>query len=228
MPIQSFTAKVLAKEYITKDVVVLKVERPQGFEFKAGQFANFKIVKGEEYKMKSYSILSPPSQKETLDFCIKIVPDGFASAIFAQTKVGHEFEIKGPFGHFVFDETTDNEHWFLGAGTGLAPLYSMIKEFVGKTQKPFHLIFGTKTQADLLFHKEFLILTEKYDHFYYTPVLSRENWQGKQGHVQDHLPKSLEDKTFYICGLKELVLETKDLLASQGVQKACVKFERYS
>ena len=48
------------------------------------------------------------------------------------------------------------------------------------------------------------------------------------GHAQDHLGKDLQNKTFYICGLKDLVLETKELLLNKGVDSKNIKFERYN
>ena len=48
------------------------------------------------------------------------------------------------------------------------------------------------------------------------------------GRVQLHLPSDLQHKTFYICGLKEMVLETRELLLSKGVSPDKIKVERYT
>ncbi len=139
---------------------------------------------------------------------------------------GDEFEIKGPFGHFVYSEDENEEVWMLSAGTGVVPFYSMLKEHLSSSKKKFTLLFGVKRKEDLCFDEEFRgMVSERFD---YKPVLSREGWDCLQGHVQDHLPDNLENKTFYICGLKELVLETKELLTSKGVNPENIKSERYS
>jgi len=36
------------------------------------------------------------------------------------------------------------------------------------------------------------------------------------------------NKTFYICGLKEMVLETQELLRNKGVSKERIRVERYT
>lgn len=224
--ITSFSAEVLSKENISGDVVVLSFSLPKSFKFKAGQFVTLMISNGKETKSRSYSILSPPSQKK-IDLCIKIVKDGFASMVFKRAKKGDFFEMKGPFGHFNFvDQGTDN--YFVCAGTGVTPLYSMIKQHMKKSKNHFTLLFGSRRKENLLFHKEFVELEKKYANFTYIPTLTREKWKGKAGRVQKHLPENLENKTFYICGLKELVLETKELLLSRGVSKNNIKFERYT
>ena len=230
MNFQTFQSKVTERKQLTKDVIILSLTTPEDFTFKAGQFVSLRMEKDGEKKLKSYSILSPPSQKGQIDLCIKIVDGGFASEIFRKTKVGDPFEIKGPFGHFFFREDDENEEfWFLGGGTGVAPFCSMAKEYLPKIKnKKFILIFSVKTKEDMFLNEEFEELQKKFSNFKYVPTLTREEWDGAQGRVQKHLPEDLKNKTFYICGLKELVLETKELLLKGGVSSKDVKFERYS
>ncbi len=227
--VSSFEAKLVSKKWLTGDVILLSFDTPGDFSFKAGQFVSIILKSGEVQKARPYSILNPPSKRGKLDLCIKIVEDGFASVIFKQMKLGDTVMAKGPLGHFLFDDVTKNDHWFVGGGTGIAPLYSMVKEFLSKNpSKQFCLIVGYKTSKDLLFHEELLTLRSKYENFKYIPVLSRDTWNGKVGHVQDHLGADLQNKTFYICGLKELVMETKELLLNYGVKPENIRFERYT
>lgn len=224
--VHKINTKVISNKKITPSVVILSFSVPEEFDFKAGQFVTVMVEKDGERKPRSYSILNPPSQKGKLDLCIKIVEDGFASSVFENATEGDEFEIKGPFGHFVYSEDENEEVWMLSAGTGVVPFYSMLKEHLSSSKKKFTLLFGVKRKEDLCFDEEFRgMVSERFD---YKPVLSREDWDGLQGHVQDHLPDNLENKTFYICGLKELVLETKELLTSKGVNPENIKSERYS
>ncbi|MBS3117184.1 hypothetical protein J4421_06330 [Candidatus Woesearchaeota archaeon] len=226
---QKFVGVVVENKLLAPDVLKLSLKVPLSFGFTAGQFVTIKVNNGKESRMKSYSILNPPSQPGKLDFCIKILPDGFASDIFKAAKEGDSFDITGPLGHFFFDEETLHEHWFICAGTGITPLYSMLQEYVPRSPgKKFRLLFGARTQDHLLFYEEFRKMEKRYPYFTYFPILSRENWEGKMGHAQDHLGKDLQNKTFYICGLKDLVLETKELLLNKGVDSKNIKFERYN
>ncbi|HIJ10779.1 TPA: hypothetical protein HA278_01855 [Candidatus Woesearchaeota archaeon] len=224
---QTFQATVIKKENVTHDVIVLSCSVPTDFSFKAGQFITLMITKDGETKPRSYSILNAPSETGTLSLCIKIVPDGWASDIFNMTKKDDTFLVKGPFGHFVFDES-GNDHWFICGGTGVVPFYSMLQEYLIKRDDQFTLVFSVKTKRDLFFHNEFEALASTYENFTYIPTLTREEWDGATGRVQEHLPEDLSGKTFYVCGLKELVLETKELLISKGVSKDMIKVERYS
>lgn len=230
MAIPQFTATLQEKKYLTDEVLFLSFTVPDPISFQAGQYVMLELVKDGQRRLKSYSILSPPSEKRKIDLCVALIPGGFASERFKIMQPGETFTCRGPLGHFIFEpDNAGQEHWFVCVGTGLTPLYSMIKEHVGRfPQKKFVLLFGDKSRKDLLFHQEFLELEEKHPNFLYLPVLSREAWEGKRGHVQLHLPTSIKNKTFYICGLKEMVLETQEVLKQKGVLPENVKVERYT
>jgi len=225
--VHTFNSKLLKKEVLTEDVFKFVFSCPKEFEFEAGQFINIKIEKDDESRRRSYSILNPPNKKDVIELCIKIVQDGFASGSFNNSKVGDIYEIKGPFGHFSFDKETNLDHWFIATGTGVTPFYSMLQEYLN-TKKNIVLLFGAKTKKDLLFHEEFESLEKTNSNFKYIPTITRETWKGKTGRVQLHLPENLTNKIFYICGLKELVIETEALLLEKGVLKENIRKERYS
>lgn len=223
--LQRFKSKLLEKKYLTDDVLLLRFEKPSDFSYKSGQFVNIKIEKEGKMRMRAYSILSPSSSK-TLDFCVKILEDGFASEEFKKRDVGFEFEIVGPFGHFEFNPNT-SRHVFIGAGTGIVPFYGMIFENFDES-KYFSLIVSYKKKENILFDLEFKEFAKKNINFEYKVSLTKDSWEGLTGRVQNHLNVSIEDTTFYICGVKELVLETKDLLISKGVNPEFIKVERYN
>jgi ferredoxin-NADP reductase len=190
----------------------------------------FRLERSALSKLKPYSILNAPSQKGRLDFAIKIVEGGHASECFKDMKVGDTFETKGPFGHFFFkEESSASRFCFIGTGTGIAPFYSMIAEFAPKfPQKHFHLVFGVRKKEGLFLHEEFQALAAKYPNVEYWPTLSREEWEGRSGRVQTHLREDIQDKEFYICGLKEMVEDTTEHLIAMGVEREKIHFERYS
>ncbi len=229
---QTFTATVREKKFLTEDVLFISFSAPVEFTFQAGQFVTLFLEKGSERKVRSYSILNPPQEKGKVDLCVKIISGGFASDIFQKAQPGDLFQIKGPFGHFLFNPSQNKEHWFIGAGTGLTPFYSMILEHLPKfPEHRFHLLMGFRYLRNVLFREEFLELEKKHSNFSYSLTFSKEesaSWQGLRGRVQQHLPENMQGKTFYICGLRELVLETRAALLEKGVSPENIKFERYN
>tara|TARA_Y100000310_G_C20574826_1_gene759900 strand:+ start:216 stop:914 length:699 start_codon:yes stop_codon:yes gene_type:complete len=232
MPVNTFNAEVKEVKSLTEDVILLALTIPEDLTFKAGQFVTLAVINKKGIKrMKSYSILNEPSKKRALDLCIKLIDGGFASEVFKESKAGDSFEVKGPFGTFTFDpEANVNEHCFIGAGTGIVPFYSMLKEWLSKLpDKRFTIIAGFRHKKNLLFHHEFEKLAQKHKNFEYVPTLTREeDWNGKKGRVHEHLGDKEHPTKFYICGLKEMVLDTKQKLIDQGVAKDLIEYERYT
>ena len=195
-PILDFQGRITEKRNLTHDVIFISLQLDQDLPFKPGQFVSIKITRNGETKLKSYSILNSPDKKKTIDLCIKLVEGGFASEIFKEAKVGDIFPLKGPFGHFVFDENApEQDYYFIAAGTGVAPFHSMLQYHLPKLPtKNFTLLFGVRTQHDLFLHEEFKTLQQQYSNCTYTPTLSREQWTGAHGRVQYHLPQEMKGK----------------------------------
>lgn len=227
MTLTEFISKIEKIENLTQDVKRIIFSCPSNFSFKAGQYVSVKCAKHDETKWRSYSILNPPREKGVIHICIKIVPGGFASDIFESAKKGEDFILRGPIGHFIFDEEFKGEHIFIATGTGVTPFYSMIKEFADKG-KNMTLIFGVRNKDNLFFHDEFQEIEKNHPNFKYIPTLSRDEWSGMTGRVQKHIPENINGKLFYACGLKEQVLETVELLLKRGVPKENIRKERYS
>lgn len=228
MAIPEVIATLKEKRMLTDDVMILSFQVPDSFSFEAGQYVSLKIMKGTDFRMKSYSILNPPSEKGKVDLCVKIIPNGFASKAFKEIKMGDELSFRGPLGHLTFDEQS-TEHWFICNGTGMTPFYSMVMEYVPRhPHQQCVMLFGVRSQKDLFLHNELNDLEQKNSNFRYIPTLSRDAWEGSIGRVQTQLPSDLSGKTFYICGLKEMVLETQALLLSKGVAREKIRVERYT
>lgn len=230
---ETFKAVLKARRYISNEVLYLSFEAPLSFTFTAGQFVIIKITNKGETKNRTYSILNPPSERGKVKLCAKIIDGGFASDVFKNARIGDEFEMQGPFGSFVFDEKKAEKEgmqpWLICTGAGVTPLYSMLMEHAKNNPAvSFTLLFGCRTAGDILFHDELKKLANECRNFTYLVTLSQEKWKGLQGRVQEHLPKDLNNKIFYVCGFKDMVLHTQQALKNKGVSPENIKVERYT
>lgn len=196
---------IIRKDYIQKDVVVVEIEPTK--EFKAGSFMTFMLE-----KPRAYSISSCPSENKLM-FCIKINSGGVGGDYFDTVEVGATVNANGPFPHLKYEG--EDKCIFIATGTGVTPVRSIIKEYYSEG-KDFTLLLGSKDKLHLYFNEEFEELTKK--GLKYIPILSRENWDGAQGHVQDHIPIDPE-ATYFLCGKPEMVSEMKKLLEEKGITK---------
>ena len=68
--------------------------------------------------------------------------------------------------------------------------------------------------------------------FLFWPVLSRPpaDWQGRVGHVQEHVMEALGDRRdvdVYICGLKAMVDDLRGRLKAAGLDRKRLIYEKY-
>jgi NAD(P)H-flavin reductase len=232
--------KVLYKKHLTDDLVIIGFDIEM--DFKAGQFFQLIIDKDNiddrTLGFRPYSILTSPEEsksKKIIETFVKIIPGGRASGYILSLKEGDDVLLRGPYGKFVFNTNSTN-HVFLSTGTGITPIFSMIKEYINKGHD-MTLFYSARTSEELIFHKEFQELEKNNGNFDYYPTLTREEskeWTGLKGRIQNHLnimdmktDVDIKNKTFYICGLKDFIVEMRQALIDKDVQANMILFERY-
>jgi CDP-4-dehydro-6-deoxyglucose reductase len=128
-------------------------------------------------------------------------------------------------------------------GTGIAPFKSMIDDllYTNATPKAVHLVFGCRTQQDLLYYKELKEYCKKAPWLNFIPTLSREAWEGAlSGYVHAHYAPlaqaTLMGKNtdvpythahFYLCGWKNMVDDAKKNILELGFDKKQIHLELY-
>ena len=190
-------------EYIIKSIDNIGDYRifkliPEGekLEYKAGHFVM--LSNGEIGR--PYSIASAPYMPY-LEFAVHLVGGQFTSYL-ADVKVGEKINVKGPSGHFVY-ESNDNII-LIGGGAGIAPLMSIIREAIGRKEKPKIDLFYS---ARYLHEAPYLSELIGYDkaglinlHF----TITREEVEGfRNGRFAPEDVENISDlseRVIYLCG----------------------------
>ena len=122
-----------------------------------------------------YSMSSAP-QEAALTITVKRVPNGAASTwINDHLRPGHLIRALPPAGGFVIPaDATDLT--FLAAGSGITPLFSMIKESVSRGGHRIHLLYASADPASAIFREE---LTALHSHPQVTVDLWYESERGR-------------------------------------------------
>ena len=200
----------------------------KGFDFKAGQFLMINFKKDGKPVRRAYSIASAPSQD--VEICLNYIPDGEASEFLFGLKGGEQFEIDGPYGVFTVDDLSRDKA-FIAVGTGIAPIRAMIHDLLEKGfGGDIWLIFGERTEEDILYHSEFEELVEKHKNFHYVVTLTQAGpgWKGGRGRVQQVMKKYInEEMEAYICGLREMVDGVKADLLEMGFEPRNIHHEKF-
>ena len=240
MAAQWFTAVVRRTEQIAPDVRAFHLEVPdmEHFDFTPGQFITFDLPVGEKrlQRWRSYSLASCPDSDNVFELCIVRAQPGLGSRyLFEEVTVGSELKFKGPEGSFVLPPTLHMDIVMICTGTGIAPFRSMISNIrrSGRPHRRIHLIFGTRTEADILYRREFEALQSEMPGFSYDIALSRApDWPGHRGYVHqiylNEYASARPDVIFYLCGWSAMVDEaTTNLTEKLGYDRGQVRAELF-
>ena len=216
----------------------LEVAEVESIAFQAGQFITMDLPIHEKRlkRWRSYSIANEPKQTNILELCIVHLAGGVASRyLFEEVTVGSTIRFKGPSGGFVLKEPIEKDLVLICTGTGIAPFRSMLLDIYKnkKAHQNIHLIFGARTEEEILYRKEFEQLEKEMPQFSYDIALSRAtNWKGYKGYVhQIYLEKYKDtrpDILFYLCGWSDMIDDAvANLIIKLGYDKSQIHYELY-
>lgn len=240
MPWKWYNSKVIKIEDETEKVkrFYLEIEDVNNFEFHAGQFVTLDLPISEKRlkRWRSYSIANPPDGTNIIELCVVDLEGGLGTDyLFNEVEIGSDIKFKGPSGAFYLPEEVDKDLVMICTGTGVAPFRSMLYDLLlnNKPHKKLHLIFGTRTERDILYRNEFETLASKFPEFTYDICLSRdEHWEGYRGYVHQVYMSAYDeaspDTKFYICGWSQMIdSAVENLLIKKKIEKQNIIYELY-
>ena len=221
-----FISRIVKVEELAPNVKNISLSVPEDFEFTAGQYISFIIeIDGKKIR-RPYSIASSPSEKNHLDLCIKIIPEGIATPTIDKLNEDGEILILGPLGEFNIQNKNKNLV-FISNSTGIGPFRSMIKDLLQNNFKnKIILIAGYRNEEDVLYDNEFKELEKKHSKFTYKLALSSKN-----SRVQNILNESKEfidlNADYYLCGLNDMISSVRVLLTKKSIPMRNIYSEKY-
>lgn len=231
-------SEVITETHDTK-TIRFKYSQEQSLDFIPGQFVMIKTPVEHNGQIKpvtrAMSFATPPTIKDHFDLTIKETPGGTLSThVVRKTKVGDEFEVKGPYGEFTFHDNSTDDVVLIGAGSGITPLMCILR-YIADKKLPAKatLLYSNKTPDDIIFHKELASMQEKHHNLRIVLTITRpegHEWKGATGRIdKDMLSEHLgTGKTlFYICGPILFVEDMVKTLKELGVDSQRIKVEKY-
>ena len=197
---ESHRVQLVDRRWLSKQAFEIKLKRPEGFSFRAGQSIRVRCMKTE----RDYFLVSSP-EEPFLALCILHQPQGKISSHLATIEPGSVIEFTGPHGDFAFIPST-REKVLVATGIGIVPFVSMVRSGV----RGFTVLHGVSSPHELYYEDCF----EK-SGVRFVPCVPKGSLQeqGKQGpfpgSVTDYLAGELPrgEYDFYLCGDEATVLD---------------------
>ena len=208
----------------------------KNFPFNAGQ-AIMIGQHGLDLK-RPYSIACSPEQaasSKMLEVLVAVETNGSPGTHLPTLGKGELIDVEGPIGSFVFPELPIEKNLlFIGGGTGIAPLRSMLNHVLRmKLKRTITLVYSARRTEDFAFMEEF-------DHYERSgqiklrQTITRDDlaWQGARGRISflnfKAVMENPAETLCFVCGPTALVDQATSTLNELGVPREAIRTEQWS
>ena len=238
--IQQVVIKEIRKE--TKDAKTFFLESVSGapYFYHAGQFLTFNFPKASGDHRRSYSISSSPVAGEPLSITVKRVENGEYSRYFIDhAREGDVLECMGVGGLFVLPEDMEpyKQLFFLAAGSGITPVFSLIKTILAThSHISMVLIYSNRNAADTIFYSQLIALAEQSNGRLVIDFLFSSSNNILKARLNNSLLTSMlsqyaaarrEEILCYICGPVDYMDTVSITLLTEGIPKENIRKENF-
>lgn len=207
-------------------------------EYKAGQFFTLLVNLHDREVRRSYSISSAPGVDKDIYFTIKRIENGELSRyLFDHLKTGDILTSLPPTGRFTIDEPESKLAVFISAGSGITPVFSLIKhilyQFAGTNVL---LIYQNHNEEESIFREELLLLQKKFEQrftlreiFSHPTVSNKPSQRLNNNLLEKILLQNLTDAPvrFYLCGPEAFMRMAQFTLKVMGYSHESIRRENF-
>lgn len=206
--------------------------------YRAGQSMDLVVPTPRGLAMRRpYSVASAPDHTGPgrLEFAVTRVEGGPTSTALHAMQPGATVDAIGPNRGWLARRPDERAlpTLLVATGSGLAPFRAVLQEELAhESGPPIALLFGCRTEADILWRDELERWAATVARFSFTVTLSRPDpgWHGATGWVQHHLPavlRAIEPELFLLCGLSPMTTAVERELVACGAPRAAVRTEAF-
>lgn len=209
------------------------------FDYIPGQFITINFQHEGKVLRRSYSIATPPTGNNRIEFAASYVESGPGSEYLFALKPGDKLQITGPYGRLILKETPPRRYILLSTSTGVTPYRAMIpalQQHLDTHPGSSVVVFqGVPKEIDILYADDFIKWAAQSPRVLFRAYLSREQLDETPehicyGHVQSgfaDLDLNAEQDFVYLCGNPAMIDESFELLKEQGFSTQQIVREKY-
>ena len=207
-------ATVKQLDLLNDEIMEVVLDCQNRFDYRAGQFINLYL---NQTISRSYSLASVPQLDRYLHFHVRRLPDGQMSNWIHKTlKIDDEVTISLPLGNCFYTTGRPEQNLLLiGTGSGLAPLYGIIRDALNQGHLgEIYLFHGSRELAGFYLQTTLDQLSKQHSNFHYLPCISgQESANGYATGRADNLAfqqiSDLKNWRVFLCGHPEMVNTAK-------------------
>lgn len=230
--------KLTKKEEIANGTMAFHFEKPEGFEFRAGQFLDITLLDPPETDpegdTRGFSIAAAPYESELMS--ATRMRDTAFKRVLKDLPIGTEVKLDAPYGDFTLHKTETTPAVFLIGGIGVTPVRSMVAQAThDKTAHQITLLHANRTPADAPFQADFEQFAAENPNFTFVPVATEDtsqDWTGERGRIDEAMLRrhisDLDAPIYYLSGPESMVKAMRQLLTGMGVNEDNIRTEEFT
>jgi ferredoxin-NADP reductase len=230
--------KLIKKEQVAEGTMAFHFSKPEGFEFRAGQFADYTLIDppetDEEGNTRGFSLVHAPFEPD-LVAATRMRDTAFKRVLRAMA-IGSEIKLDAPYGDFTLHKTEATPAVFIIGGIGVTPVRSMIAQATyDKTAHRITLLHASHTPAQLPLTADFEQLAKENPNFIYLKIATDaapDDWRGERGPVDADMVKKyvtdLNAPIYYLSGPEGMVKAMRQLLVGMQVNEDNIRTEEFA
>ena len=225
-----YKVKLKAQKTLCAGTTAFYFEKPEEFEFEAGQFFNFTLLSpGEtdlEGNTRALSIASAPHERNLM-VAMRLRTTAFKRTLNS-LPLGSELLLQGPFGWMTLPRNSTRPAVLLAGGIGITPFRSLVWNAAESlSPRRILLFYSVRVPEEAAFleelHKLICTVTQ--------PQRTRMLWRGETGRISIQLlSKWIPDLSvpiYYIAGPPAMVNGVRQMLIGAGVAEEDIRAEEF-
>ncbi|MGI9049190.1 MAG: FAD-dependent oxidoreductase [Rubrobacteraceae bacterium] len=238
MPI--YKTKLKSRQEIAAGTIAFRFEKPEGFAYKAGQFADYTLINPSETdaegNTRGFSLASAPYE-DYLMLATRMRDTAF-KRVLKTMELGTELTLDAPYGSFALHNNPQIPAVFLTGGIGVTPVRGIILQATHDNLP--HKIFlfdSNRRPEDAAFADALTDAQKKNPNFTFVGTMtemekSGGEWQGETGYItKAMLLKYIDDPTlpiYYLTGPPAMVTAMRKTLGEAGVDDDNIRTEEFT
>ena len=230
--------KLNCKKEVASNTMTFHFDKPEGFTFKAGQFADYSLIEPSqtdaEGNTRGFS-LGAPYEKDII--ITTRMRDTAFKRVLKEMPYGTNVVFDGAYGSFTLHNNTKTPAVFLSGGVGITPIRSIVLQAThDKSAHRIFLFYANKTPKDAAYLDEMEVAEKENPNFKMIATMTdkdnSKDWKGETGYfTKEMMQKYVDDLSlpiYYISGPPSMVTSIRKTLNEAGIDDDNIRTEEFS
>ncbi len=236
----NYKVKLKYKREIADGTMTFHFEKPEGFAYKAGQFADCTLInpteKDDEGNTRAFSFASAPYEDDLM--VATRMRDTAFKRVLKTMEPGTEVTLDAPHGSFTLHNKVGVPAVFLTGGIGVTPVRSIVLQAAhDKVQHRILVFYSNRKPENAAFLDDLMKSHDTNPNYTFVGTMTQmekpsREWHGETGPInKTMLLKFIDDLTlpiYYIDGPPAMVDAMRKILKEAGVDDDNIRTEEFS